>query len=129
MALGAIARSHEGELRADLQQHYGIDWDDAVSGRHSPRHIAALIEHLPQGARLRCAYSDDARWTGELQLLAGIYNSLNALIWGMSDKRKRGSMPAPVGPSYMTAGRTRRLGARVMDRDSLMAALSKERRG
>ena len=97
-----------------------------MRGDHSAAHIAALIEYLPSDCSLRRLNDKDAKWTLEATLLAGILNSLNALIYGMSDKRKRGKPPEPVGPSYMTRKRT--LPARSMSADELLAELSKPRR-
>ena len=127
MALVAAATTHEAELRADLQRVYAIDWDEARAGAHTVRHVAALVACLPPDACLRVAVDHDAIWTVERQLLAGIYNSLNGLIWGMGDRRRRGPRPRPVGPSWATQGATRTLESRAMTADELMAELAKPR--
>ena len=98
-----------------------------MGGEHSAEHIAALFSCLPTDAAVFVAENPDCSWTREHVLLAGIYNSLNAFIYGMSDKRKRGKKPQPIGPSWMTKGKTRKLEARAMPIDELMAVLSKPR--
>lgn len=125
--LAAVAREHPDELRADLQEHYGIDLDHARAGLHTPSHVAALVAQLPPGARVRVAYDADAAWTLDAVLMASVRNSLNSLIWGMSDKKTRGPAPAPVGPSWMTRGAVRSLPARAMAVDELLEALGRER--
>ena len=115
-------------MRADLQQYYGIDLDHARRGVHSPKHIACLVIELPSDARCRVAENPDTRWTLNDVVLAGLYNSLNALIYGMSDKRKRGNPPPLVGPSWMTdTDKTRSLPARVMPASELLEILNMPR--
>ena len=120
---------HESKLRADLQQYYGVDLDHAMSGEHSAYHIACLVENLPHDARIRCAEDADSQWTLNDVLLASVLNSLNGLIYGMSDKRKRGRKPEMVGPSWMTKNNSKRsLPARVLPVDELNRILSLPRR-
>jgi len=126
MALVHEQRAHPDELRADLQRVYGIDLDHAMRGEHSPMHVAALVSQLPQDSRIRVVDEPDAEWTLTAVLLASILNALRGLMWGMSDKRRRGPQPKPVGPSWMTG--TRSLQARAMPLDELLAELGKPRR-
>ena len=119
---------HEDELRADLQQFYGIDLDAAMSGGHSPIHIAALFVQLPQDSRIARAIDPDNRWTLTDVLLATIANALHGLIWGLGDERRRGRRPEPIGPTWMTKGRMRSLPARVLPVSELMRELAKPRR-
>ena len=121
-------RLHEAELRADFQQHYGIDLDAAMDGAHTPWHIACLLVQLPPNSRVAVAEDDDHVWGLSDVLLATIANSLNGLIWGMGDPRRRGPRPQPIGPQKLTEGRKRKLPARVLSIDELMETLSKERR-
>lgn len=114
----------ENALRADLQRYYGIDLDEAMRGGHSAAHIAALVAYLPSDCAMRRLNDKDAAWTMEDVLLASILNSLNLLIYGLGDKRKRGQMPQLVGPSYMTKNK---LSARTLTVDELLAELNKPR--
>lgn len=127
MQLVVAASQHEAELRADLQRVYAIDWDEARAGGHTVRHMAALVACLPQDACMRRAVNADAEWTLDRQLLAGIYNALNGLIWGMGDRRHRGPRPKPIGPSWATRGATRSLESRALAVDQLMDELSRPR--
>ena len=100
-----------------------------MAGEHSAGHVAALVFNMPHGeSRLYEAIDPDAGWTRGQILLALLANSLNGLIWGMSDKKSRGPRPALVGPSWMTKGKTRKLAARTMRIDELMEVLSKPRK-
>lgn len=127
MRLVAFWQASPDELRADLQQHFGIDIEKAMAGEHSAAHVAACASQLPLDARVHVALDKDAQWTQELVLLASIVNLLQGLIWGMADPKKRGSKPQPIGPSYMTKAQMRSLPARAMSVDELMAELSKPR--
>jgi len=102
-----------------MQQYYGVDIDHR---NHTPHHIACLLVELPSDARVRVDENADSRWTLNDIILSGIYNSLNALIYGMSDKRKRGNPPPLAGPSWMT-DKKRQLPARVMPASELMEFL------
>ena len=67
-------------------------------------------------------------WTGDRLLQANLINTLNGLVWGMSDPKSRGPRPKLVGPSWADAKRERGLPAQTMSRDALMAELSRPRR-
>ena len=122
--LAAEFRVHESALRADLQQYYGIDLDKAMCGGHSAWHIACLVMELPHVARVRIAEHEDSLWTLNDVLTASLLNSLTGLIYGMSDRRKRGRKPEIVGPSWMKGKeRQRSLPARTMPISELMEYL------
>ena len=120
--------NHEAPLRADLQQFYGIDLDHAMEGRHTVRHVAALVAQMPQESRLAKAFNDDAVWSMTDVLLAVLVNRFNGFVWGMSDKRHRGPRPELIGPSWMTQGAKKSLPARALPIDKLIAELSKPRK-
>lgn len=109
-----------------MQRFYGIDLDHAMRGEHTPNHIAELVRFVPQDSALVRAIDDDAMWTLDRSLLAALLNSLNLMIWGMSDKSKRGAKPEMVGSSRMR-NNGRALDAQAMPIDELMAVLSLER--
>ena len=117
---------HEGELRADLQRFYGIDYDRMME--HSARHISALVANMPPGeSRLYAAIDPDNGWTAEQVLLARLVNDFDRFMWGMADKKSRGPEPKPIGPSWMREP-MRKLEARTMSIDELMEELAKPRR-
>lgn len=128
MMLAAAWQLHQDELRADLQRYYNIDLDHAERGEHAAEHVAALVKCLPTDSLLFRAMNPDASWTRDQIILAEVRNILANLAWGMSDPKKRGARPKPIGPSWMTRGRVRTLEARAMTVDELMAELGKPRR-
>lgn len=131
MLLAALMGECPDALRADLQRYYGVDIDHAMAGEHSAEHVAALAACLPSDANIHKTRNPDARWSLTDVLLASLLNTLNALIYGLGDPRKRGAPPALVGPSYMTKndkGKTRELDTTVMTIDQLTAELAKPRR-
>ena len=105
-----------------MQQYYGIDLDQAAAGAHSVHHVCCLVEQLPPDARIRAASNPDSRWTLNDVLTASLLNSLNALIYGMSDKRKS-RKPELIGPSWMTAKKQRSMPARKLPVNELMRVL------
>mgnify|MGYP006992119066 CR=1 FL=1 len=127
MVLVTAWRTYPNELRADLQRYYGIDIDHAMQGEHSAEHLAALVSCLPSDAALCVAVKPDAAWTREAVILAELRNMFASYIYGMSDKRKRGNPPKPIGPSWMTKKAMRSLEARLLTIDELMAELQKPR--
>ena len=119
---------HPDELAADLMECYGVCLDAAMGGAYSAPFVAALAAQLPQDCRWRIAYDRDIWWTGDRLLQANLINTLNGLVWGMSDPKSRGPRPKLVGPSWADAKRERGLPAQTMSRDALMAELSRPRR-
>lgn len=98
-----------------------------MAGAHSTSHVAALAVQLPPDARIRVAEDKDRAWTLDSVTLACILNSLNALIYGLGDPKRRGAEPKPLGPSWLTRQAMRTLDARALPIDELMAELSKPR--
>lgn len=107
---------------------YGVCIDHAMEGAYPAPFVAALVVQLPQDCRWRMAYDRDSWWTGDRMLSANLINSLNGLIWSLSDRRKRGPRPKLVGPSWANKKNSRGLPAQAMERDALLAALSRPRR-
>lgn len=114
-----------------MQHFYGIDLDRAMSGEHSAGHVAALAYNLPNGSILKGAIDPDAGWSRTDILTAMLVNDLNAILYGLADRKSRGPEPTKVGPSWMTKGdkRTRKMEARVMSVEKLMEKLNQPRRG
>ena len=127
MALASVIAESEAPLRADLQQHFGIDLDRAMGGEHSANHIALLVTQLPQSARLVHSVNPDAQWTLTDVLMAVLVNNFRMFVYGMSDPKKRGSKPELIGPSWMTENK-RTLPARVLPIDQLLEELNRPRR-
>lgn len=127
--LAQLLCDHPDELAADLMEVYGMNLWAAMDSGMEPGFVAALCVQLPPGCRWRVAVDPDAWWTGERILQAALLNDLRSLIWGMSDKKKRGAPPKPIGPSSMAKGNERKLAAVAMGREKLLAELAKPRKG
>lgn len=119
--------AHEDELRADLQETYGIDLDHAMGGNHTAAHIAALVVQLPSNARLRVKEDTDALWTLSDVIAVNTLNALRMFMWGMSDPKKRGNQPDLIGPEWLKKRGMRSLPARVLSVDELMEVLAMPR--
>ena len=113
-------------MRSDLQRFYGIDIDHAMRGEHTPHHIAELVKFVPHDSALGAVYDEDSVWTMDRTLLAFIYNSLNLMMWGMSDKRKRGAKPEQILPKRMKQHK-RSIDAQAMTIEELMNVLARDR--
>ena len=118
---------HGEDLAADLMETYGVCIEDAASGRYSPGFVATLALRLPEGCRWRVAEDPDAWWTGDRMLAAALLNALNGLIWGMSDRKRRGAPPERVGPSWAKGAGEKRVDAVAMTVSELLAELSRPR--
>lgn len=127
MALASVVANHEDELRADLQQYYGIDLDAAIDGQHTAKHIAALTIQLPLDSRISKKANKDNNWALNDVLLAVLINNFRMFVYGMSDPKKRGQKPELIGPSWLTQQK-KTLPARVLPINKLMEELNKPRR-
>lgn len=128
VSLVAEYTAHEDELRADLQETYGIDIDRAIAGEHTARHIAALVVQLPPNARCRVAANRDNVWTLSDVVNVSTLNALRVFMWSFGDPKKRGQMPQVIGPKWMVDANKRTLPARALPVDELMEVLSRPRR-
>ena len=99
-----------------------------MRGEHTPHHIAELVRFLPSDSALRASVDIDKGWNLESKLTAMLLNSLNLLIWGMSDKNKRGAQPEKVLPPSMKKKHDKTLAAQTMTVKQLTAILALERR-
>lgn len=100
----------------------------AMERDFGPEDVAALAVQLPEGCRWRVAFDPDAWWTGERILVAGLLNNLRQLMWGMSDSKRRGAPPKPLGPSWATKGAMRSLAMTPMGKEELLSALARPRK-
>lgn len=126
MQLAVLLAEREDELAADLMEVYGVSLEAAMGGAHSAPFVAALSSQLPQDCRWRVSYEKDAWWTGDRILAANIVNELALLMWGMSDRKKRGPKPDAIGPEWAKV-RKRQLAAVAMTKGELLEALARPR--
>lgn len=128
MVLASVIGSCEDKLRADLQQYYGIDLDEAIGGKHTARHIAVLVAQLPLDSRLSKSANKDNNWSLSDVLMAVLINNFRMFVYGMSDPKRRGQKPEPIGPSWLTNQAKRTLPARVLPINQLIDELNRPRR-
>lgn len=82
------------ELRADLQQFYGLNLD-GMGVEYSHAHAACLCAQLPAGARVWRGTA--AEWDTQTYLLAKVEHSLRVLAWQQTeDAQKRRNYPKPI---------------------------------
>ena len=124
--LARVMGEHPDELRADLQEHYGLDID-GMGRDFSTLHAAALLAQMPEGSRTAMAYDPDAAWTSRMLLAASMANALNWLVWSRTEDGRRGrNMPRPIGPDS-SGGGSRRIKGLAMAPDELMATIERIR--
>ena len=94
MLLARLMRDKPCELRADLQQTYGLNLD-GMGRDYSVAHAACCAAQLPAGARV---WRDTAaEWTEVEYLLASIEFSLRVLKWkNTEDGIKDRNAPEPI---------------------------------
>ena len=82
------------ELRADLQQYYGLNLD-GMGVDYSHAHAACLCAQLPAGARVWRGTA--AEWDTQMYLLTKIEHTLRVLAWQQTeDAQKRRNYPRPI---------------------------------
>lgn len=84
------------ELRADLQQYYGLNIDGMGKG-YSHAHAAALVAQLPAQSRVKTHYNPDSEWGEVEKMLASIDYTLRLIAWSKTkDAQHRRNEPQPV---------------------------------
>lgn len=117
MTLAALLAHARPYAYAAFMRDYGINLETAEDDGYSAGYIADLASQL---RLVREAINPDSAWQLPEILLAGILNSLNALIWAMGGGK--GTRPELVGASWMrTSGNA--LKGRTMPIEELEAKL------
>lgn len=98
MLLAMCEAEHPDELEADLQQYYGLNWEEA--GRaYSYAHAAALTAQLPRGSRIVRAIDPETEWGWTEGLLSRIEYWAHALVWSQTKDGRHGrNRPEQVMP-------------------------------
>lgn len=92
--LARLVRDRPSELRADLQQYYGLNMD-GMGAAYSYAHAACLCAQLPAGARVW--HGTAAEWDTRTYLLAKIEHTLRVIAWqSTEDAQKRRNYPKPI---------------------------------
>lgn len=90
MALAAVEESNPDELRADMQQYYGLNID-GMGRDYSHAHAAVLMAQLPQSSRLARLSDPENEWSDETHFLSLIEYDLRVLAWQRSKDGQRGT--------------------------------------
>ena len=95
MSLSAMRRAKPDELRADMQQYYGLDMD-GMGRDHSVMHYATCAAQLPLGSRTMSALNPDASWGWTERLLSLIEYDLRVVAWQRTkDAQEGANRPKP----------------------------------
>lgn len=98
MLFAGWRRLYPAELRADMQQYYGLNID-RMGRDYTVVHAADLAAMLPSNSRTYIAIDPENAWTLEAQLSAAVANAARDLVWLEADaKRRRSNRPRPIGP-------------------------------
>lgn len=94
--LAAALERHPDEVRADLQQYYGLDLD-GMGRDYTHEHAACLVSQLPRESRTARAEQPACEWGPSERLLALIEYGVRVLAWQNSrDGEKGRRRPKPL---------------------------------
>lgn len=89
-----LLSEHPCELRADLQQYYGLDLD-GMGVDYTHAHAACCAAQLPAGARVWRGTA--AEWGTAEYMLASMEHMLRVIAWQRTeDAEKRRNYPEPM---------------------------------
>lgn len=83
MVLATLLDRFPDELRADIQEHYGLCLDDAGK-TYSVEHLACLAAQLPLKSRTLSALDSDNYWDLANVLQATLINQFNDWLWSQA---------------------------------------------
>ena len=86
--LAGLWSAHPDELRADMQQYYGIDWDRRRE--HTATHVAALAAQLPGDARTFRAENPDCVIDYRTAVLMRMEHGIRTLAWMQTKDGQKG---------------------------------------
>lgn len=94
MILASFLRRFPDELRADFQQHYGLNLDD-MGGSYSISHAACLAAQLPKDSRTFVASDPACEYASATNRLLALIEYHTHVGWYMSteDARKGRNQP------------------------------------
>ncbi|MFC0264922.1 hypothetical protein [Alloscardovia macacae] len=75
---------------------YGVRLDEDTIRDYGIRILADLAAGLPAGSILWMEMDTPAAWTVETYMMATLIDQMNALMYGLSDPKSRGSRPEPL---------------------------------
>lgn len=112
-----LIRQHGGAIDADFQRFYGMTVADVICGRVTLRRFRDLFNGLPAEGTAQWRHArrnpapdrqpqspPDDWWTGERDLLAGVIDSVNVLVWlHTKDAQDGKNRPKPIPRPGVTA--------------------------
>lgn len=72
---------------------YGLRLDEQTIRAYGIQFLADLTSGLPAGSVLWMEMDTPAAWTTETYMMATLIDQMNALMYGLSDPKSRGSRP------------------------------------
>lgn len=118
--LARLIRRYPDELRADMQEVYGLNLDDLGTG-YTLKHAGALAAQLPATSRVQCRIDPANAWGWTEQLLAATVNTLRVMAGIGQPVYPPGYQPRTVAAPLAARG-TR--GEVTMDADAYGARLA-----
>lgn len=96
MLLAYFERDFPNELRADFQEHYGLNID-RMGDDYTFFHAAVLAAQLPDGSRTMRALFPERQWDDQTRILAMIEHGIRILAWQQTkDGRNGRRFPQPI---------------------------------
>lgn len=127
MALAFFYRKRRAELRADFQEHYGLNLDLMGKG-YTIRHAADLAVMLPSRSRTFVAIDPSNAWGLQERVLARIEYWCHVAAWMQTrDGQKGRNAPKPLFDAAAHADQ-RRKDAVALDVADYAKVLSKPRK-
>ena|SRR3712207_2835832 len=100
---------------------YHLELTPSVIQREGVSFIALLTCELPEGAQVFKHMNVSGAWTASEHLLATLVDQLNALMWGLSDKKTRGRKPVPLQRPGMNVQQVDQPKRRTVENREVMA--------
>ena len=127
MLLARLLSDKPCELRADMQQYYGLDLD-GMGVAYSHAHAACCAAQLPAGARVWRGTA--AEWGTAEYLLASVEHSLRVIAWqNTEDAAKRRNYPKPIDTPASREERERHAANAMANRAWIDEVIGRKQRG
>ncbi|MDR1954283.1 MAG: DUF5361 domain-containing protein [Clostridiales Family XIII bacterium] len=111
------------QVRADFQEHYGLNLDD-MGEAYSRHHAAELLVMLPQKSRVWVAMNPGNAWGWQEHFMSSMEFSLRWLVWAKTkDGQKNRNRPKPIRLRPEKAKKS----TKTMTADQMKAYLSRQR--
>jgi len=95
MSLASAEVKHPAQLRADIQQYYGLNLD-GMGSAYSYEHAAALVANLPRSSRIASILNEANEWADNEYILRSIDYTLRLISWQIGGGKGRAPEPLPT---------------------------------